>query len=292
MTKRQSGSGSQQQLPPPTLTTTRFIAGEKISAQIQKGKAILDSSISSHEDLRLANDSASKWSAYNTELLTRLFTNLSMANEYNDYIPGGPYTTDYTFDQEVGFFRDLLHAQVKRLEGILERLDLVPESAETTSSTSESRRLKNQSARDVFVVHGRDAALKETVARFLALLDLNPIILHERANAGRTLIEKFVDNSNVAFAVVIMTPDDLGFLAGHSNEQESRARQNVIFELGYFIGLLGRERVCALQRLNVVPPSDWEGVAYIPMDDAGAWKLLLAKEMRHAGIQIDLNKAV
>jgi predicted nucleotide-binding protein len=168
-------------------------------------------------------------------------------------------------------------------------VDLVPEPSDQTSADTRSRASKSTQKRDVFVVHGRDDGSKETVARFLSKLDLNPIILHEQPNSGKALIEKFIANAQVGYAIVLMTPDDVGYFVSEPEKKEPRARQNVIFELGYFIGLLGREHVCALQRAAVVAPSDWEGVVYIQMDAAGAWRLQLAKEMKHVGLPIDLN---
>lgn len=146
---------------------------------------------------------------------------------------------------------------------------------------------------DVFIVHGHDQGTKETAARFIERLGLNAIVLHEQPNEGRTIIEKFVDYSNVGFAVVLLTADDRG--GPHSVEPGSyqfRARQNVIFELGYFLGRLGRKRVCVLYREGVQIPSDYQGVLFIPLDDGGAWKLPLAREIKAAGIEVDLNRAV
>ena len=90
----------------------------------------------------------------------------------------------------------------------------------------------------VFVIHGRDEGIKSTVARFLEKLGLEAIVLHEQANAGRTVIEKFEDFARVGFAVVLLTPDDRGGLQNDGADFKPRARQNVIFELGYFIGKL------------------------------------------------------
>lgn len=151
--------------------------------------------------------------------------------------------------------------------------------------------------REVFVVHGHDEAAKETVARFMEKLGLRTIILHEQPNRGRAIIEKFEEYSNVGFAVVLLTPDDLGRPRNEAGDGRPRARQNVIFELGYFIGKLGRSKVCALYKEGVeVPgveiPSDYLGVLYLPMDSGGGWRLLLAREMKDAGFQIDLNKAI
>lgn len=142
---------------------------------------------------------------------------------------------------------------------------------------------------DVFIVHGHDEALKESVARFIEKLDLKAIILHEQPNKGRTVIEKFEDYSNVGFAVVLLTPDDVGCKNG-AKDFEERARQNVILELGYFIGKLKRNRVCVLYKKNVERPSDISGVVYVPVNSNDNWKLKLAKEIKEAGIDVDLNK--
>jgi predicted nucleotide-binding protein len=147
--------------------------------------------------------------------------------------------------------------------------------------------------RRVFVVHGHDDEAKETVSRFLSRLDLEPVILHEQASGGRTIIEKFETySSDVAFAVVLLTPDDIGGSALDPTSTSKRARQNVILELGYFMGRLGRTRVCALHRGRVELPSDYQGVVYVEMDKAGGWKTRLAQELIGAKVSIDLNGLV
>lgn len=143
---------------------------------------------------------------------------------------------------------------------------------------------------EIFVVHGHDKAAMESVARFLERLELQAVVLHEKPNEGRTLIEKFEAHSEVGFAVVLLTPDDVGGPVGGNSQ--SRARQNVILELGYFCGKLGRQRVCALKKGDVEVPSDFIGVVYETIDDAGAWKLKLARELKQAGYPIDMNKAI
>jgi predicted nucleotide-binding protein len=121
---------------------------------------------------------------------------------------------------------------------------------------------------------------------------LEPIILQEQPNAGRTIIEKVERYAEVAFAVVLLTPDDIGGKNSEPQELKPRARQNVILELGYFLGRLGRSHVAALLKGEVEKPSDYDGVLYVPMDAAGAWKLQLARELKNAGLNIDLNDAV
>jgi predicted nucleotide-binding protein len=141
-------------------------------------------------------------------------------------------------------------------------------------------------------VHGHDEAAKEVMARFVERLGLTPVILHEQPSSGNTIIEKLLAHMDVDFTLVLLTPDDVGSLVSTPSSLKSRARQNVVFELGLFVGALGRKKVCALYKGDVELPSDYQGVLYVPMDDAGGWKLLLAREMRHAGLDIDMNKAV
>jgi hypothetical protein len=146
-------------------------------------------------------------------------------------------------------------------------------------------------SKKVFIVHGHQEAIRESVARLLEKLDLEPVILHEQPNKGRTIIEKFVDFSDVAFSVVLLTGDDKGGKNDISPKEYSlRARQNVILELGFFLGRLGRERVCALYEEGVEIPSDYDGIIFIPLDKSGAWRLLLGRELRAAGLEVDLNK--
>ena len=146
---------------------------------------------------------------------------------------------------------------------------------------------------DVFIVHGHDDSTKETVARFIENLGLQPVVLHEQPNSGRTIIEKFEANSNVGFAVVLLTPDDIGASSKDRENLRPRARQNVILELGFFLGKIGRDKVCVLYKNGVEIPSDYGSVLYIPYDDSSdSWRPQLAKELKHAGFAVDLNKAL
>jgi predicted nucleotide-binding protein len=144
--------------------------------------------------------------------------------------------------------------------------------------------------RDVFIVHGHDEAAKLQVARFLERLDLKPIILHEQANYGSsTIIEKLERHSGVAFAVVLLTPDDMGAAKDNPQALKPRARQNVILELGYFLAKLGRNKVCPLYKEGVELPSDFSGVTYTLLDHHDGWQLKLARELKIIWSDIDLN---
>nr|VFK57930.1 MAG: Predicted nucleotide-binding protein containing TIR-like domain-containing protein [Candidatus Kentron sp. UNK]VFK69740.1 MAG: Predicted nucleotide-binding protein containing TIR-like domain-containing protein [Candidatus Kentron sp. UNK] len=149
------------------------------------------------------------------------------------------------------------------------------------------------SSKKIFIIHGRDDGTKETVARFIEKLGLEPIILHEQANRGRSIIDKFEQHAEeTAFAIALLTPDDVGGLQGSGKGLKPRARQNVIFELGWFLGRLGRRRVCALKKGDVEEPSDWKGVLYIDLDAADAWRMQLVKELKSAGFPVDANLAL
>jgi predicted nucleotide-binding protein len=141
-------------------------------------------------------------------------------------------------------------------------------------------------SRKVFIVHGHDNDAKNEVARFLSKIGLEEIILHERPNLGRHLLTKFEQESEGAgFAVILMTPDDEVPLIGSTPRR--RARQNVVFELGFFIGKLGASRVAALIKGDVEKPSDFDGVGYIELDTKGAWKAHLARELQAARVPFD-----
>jgi len=142
----------------------------------------------------------------------------------------------------------------------------------------------------VFIVHGHDDLAKIETARLLSDLDFEPIILHEQASSGKTIIEKIEQYTNVCFAVVLYTPCDKGQKNDNTTALNPRARQNVVFEHGYLIAKLTRKNVCALVKDGVETPNDVSGVVYIPLDDHGAWKYALAKEMANSGLTVDLNK--
>lgn len=183
---------------------------------------------------------------------------------------------------------------ISMLEGLVERLE-EKRGDIANAATSASLALAATSVTDtrrVFVVHGHDEKAQQTIARFLEKLELEPVILSERPNEGRTVIEKFEANADVCFAIVLLTADDVGYPRDLPDEARLRARQNVILELGYFVGRLSRARVCALCKGSLELPSDIHGVAYITMDETDGWKLRLARELKQGGINVDLNLAV
>ena len=140
----------------------------------------------------------------------------------------------------------------------------------------------------VFIVHGHDEEALHKVARAVEKAGLIAVILREQPNEGRTVIEKFEDYSEVSYAVVLLTPDDLG-KAKDGSDLRGRARQNVIFELGFFVGKLGRDRVCALHKGGTEILSDYQGVLWVALDQED-WYVKLGRELMAAGLPVELAK--
>jgi predicted nucleotide-binding protein len=283
--------GKTQEAPrrnPPTLTVSRTDAQQQIADRIAKGSQLNSRPIKTREELDDAERLMQIWSSYNTELLQRIFDNDVIVSEYNWYPLAGSVRMYESLVEDIHDFHTFLSGRITKLEAILERLPLIPEPAlHIPAATAPGIAFSPGGHRSVFVVHGHDTAARETLARFLGQIGLTPIILHEQPTAGRTLLEKFEAHADVDFAVVLLTPDDV-FTMGSATFQ--RSRQNVIFELGFFFGKLGRQKVAVIFSGDVELPSDVHGLTYIPLDPAGAWKNALARELRAAGFTVDLNR--
>lgn len=241
--------------------------------QISKGLDIAEYRYD-EDEVEHALNSETKWDLLNVEILRRSFSDDTILNEYKS-IQLTKYYGDW--EDKLGTHETRVRKRVTFLESVAERINkkLIPESGEGGPS-------KRSGGERVFIIHGHDEASKSQVARLVQRLDLVPIILSERPNRGRTIIEKLERNSDVAYAVAILTPDDV--------VGKPRARQNVILELGQFMSKLGREKVAILYTPEVELPSDIKGVAYIELDKSGAWQYNLAKELKAAGLQVDMNK--
>ena len=286
----------------PKLRVSREEAYQKIQMQIEKGQQLRDQSIDSDDELEEARAESRKWSDYNKTLLLKLFDNMSIAEDaYTDF--NEPRRILLTssgstpFSEELGLYQRVMNRSINSLESIRDQLELYDEPSEMLQAISGNEGVsampQSTYGNEVFIVHGHDDEAKETVTRFVENFGIEATILHEQANRGQTIPEKFEEHAGEAgFAIILLTPDDVGAPKDERNNLKPRARQNVVLELGYFWGRLGRGRVCVLHKGGVELPSDMQGLLYVPMNSPDEWQLPLAREMKQAGLPIDLNKLV
>ncbi len=247
--------------------------------RINEGRKLLDKTFIYNEDYQ-------RWSE---PVLTYLRSFFGEDSDEEEYVFRTRFDPTPPLDKWTGlrwfsYQKSEFGRQINELEKIVNTL-------KATEEMNEKKLLENihTGINRIFLVHGHDNAAKFEVARFLLQQGFEVIILHEMPNSGRTIVEKFEDYSDVGFAVVLLTADDRGGSI-KTETLQPRARQNVIFELGYFYGKLGRRRVCTLLEEGVEKPSDIDGVVYTSYDQSEGWKLKLSKELKEAGYSVDLNK--
>lgn len=274
---------------PPIRTALRVSfeeARKQIQAQITEGEGFLNVNPASNDELDTLDERRRVWESYNKQLLINIFTSSEISEEYSTYLISSSYYLPVPLFDLIVQYKDRVKESLTRLKAIINRINLFPLSNTLSKQNTSMPNLGN----DVFLVHGHNNEAKETVARFLEHLNLNVIILNEQDNIGQTIIEKLENHATlVGYAVVLLTGDDVGADRAMPNDLKPRARQNVVLELGYFYGSLGRKRVCALREENLESPSDTDGILYVLFDMAGAWKLRLAREIKAAGIKVDLD---
>jgi len=212
-----------------------------------------------------------KWNTFNAEMLRRMFTTPELSEEYSRWFGFSVGGHNSLSEQIAELYKDI-EDKIHRLDSISERLELIPlaaaaagRSEDAAAGTTERSAAKSKK---VFVVHGRDEVSKTSLEVFLREIGLEPVVLHRQADEGLTIIEKFEKHGDVAYAFILLTPDEVTYLATEEQLEDSkrrkefRARPNVIFEFGYFIGKLGRSKVCCLYTGDVSLPSDVSGMIY------------------------------
>lgn len=236
-----------------------------------------------------------KWDSRNEEIFTRAFVDANNT-DLDGYRQTG---RSYFFSDVVVEQKQAITKLVAYLQGFIDRIDLIPCNALEPVETKTTIEISGDK---VFIVHGHGELVKVTVARTLEQLGLKPIILHEQEDYGNTIIEKFESNANdVGFAVVLLTADDLGISKkdiekAKAEKKETvpseRARQNVVFEMGYFMGKLDRAHVFLLLENGVEKPGDLDGMVYTPIDSEGMWKVKLAKRLKAMGYKVSLDSII
>lgn len=182
--------------------------------------------------------------------------------------------------------KERIEVKTKSLEIILAKSDLMFCNSQENVNDVLNEQTPNDS-KTVFIIHGHDDEMKKNVQLFLNRGDLEDIVLHEQPDKSRTIIEKLVEEgTNASYVIALLSPDDI------QSDGTYRARQNVILEIGYFIGKLGRQKVKLLRKGETNIPSDLQGILYENYDNEGAWRIKLAKEMKSVGIPINTDKII
>jgi predicted nucleotide-binding protein len=255
---------------PTELLVSREEAKSKLEERIQKGLEIKKAPINSEETLDAVRNEFRKWDAFNNELLKRTFTTDELAEEYRHWIGVGvSMLREPSLGEKIGKLHKDIDGKIHRIDSIIERLELIPLnmispdlSPSAASTTQPSRTNK------VFIVHGHDEVSKNSLEVFLREIGLEPVVLHRQPDEGLTVIEKFEKHSDVGYAFILLTPDEIAYLKSEEHKPDSerqkeyRARPNVIFEFGFFVGKLGRSKVCCLYTGDVRLPSDVSGMIY------------------------------
>lgn len=285
--------------PPPAkltmeLAVSRDNAKQRLQDRINQGMELKQRQVGTREALDEFSNSYGKWDRFNSELLRRIFTTDEAAKEYDYWGVGIISFREPALSERIADVYKDIDKKTHRLDSIVERLELIPLSSQL--APTEPVRLSSilPKTKKVFVVHGHDEIAKTGLEVFLHEIGLEPIVLHRQADVGLTVIEKFEKHSDVGYAFILLTPDEVAYLASDETKadaerkKELRARPNVIFEFGYFIGKLGRSKVCCLYTGAVSLPSDVNGMIYKRYDksiEEVAYSVI--KDLKASGYEVD-----
>jgi predicted nucleotide-binding protein len=246
-----------------------------LDRQISVGREILTVEVMTADELQRVDGIFRAWHARNKLILGKSFSDESALD---DYLPVSFYASDGQVGQLNALHKNV-RVLVQNLVTLRSVLDLVDEASGAKKS------LDPTLGEEIFIVHGHTH--RDAVARVVErATGREAIILQEQPDVGSsTVIEKLEREAlRAGYAVVILAGDDEGKLRTSHSHPQPRARQNVVAELGYFIGKLGRSRVKALYETGVELPSDFTGVTYIELDTNDAWRGKLTSELHAMGL--------
>jgi predicted nucleotide-binding protein len=170
----------------------------------------------------------------------------------------------------------------------------LPATEKTTSSSKSTISTSGNLGRRIIVASGADDEMKRAIAGALTRLSLTPVVMCEEPSQGKKIVENFSrDYADVGFAVVLLSPDDFAYATNEgSTKRKLRPRQEVVFELGFLLGKLGRNNVLVFQRelQNFDDPTDFEGMKVTAFDDRDSWKLALIRELTNRGYNVDPDR--
>lgn len=267
---------------------TKKLLGENVKATLPANKAIpifkeQISKIDSLMKLRHNDPNYDRWNNVTEQLIIRTFGDPHDNILRFRMVVGGPRFVGMPDEEWQSNYINVLKEKNALLEGYVEQLEKFGNDIVDTAIVT-GEKIKTANSRKVFIVHGHDDKVRVELSSLLIDLKFEPVILHEQANEGLTLIEKFEKHSDVEYAFILLTPDDVGCQKGNETRLKPRARQNVFFEFGFFAGKIGRERVCCLYTGDVEWPSDLNGFAHIPFKVSVNEVLLdILRELKAAG---------
>ncbi len=278
---------------PLRITVSRSRAEQVIDRHIGEGQSLQADSdqVVTEEHYNEWDHRRERWVNLTADGLRSIYSNDEPPGEFERAAHRQAYVI--RAGEEFELSKGQLDTAINTLKSLRERLEYLESPAEA-ADVAPDRSPSPAGGDRIFVVHGHADDVKEAVGRLLEKTgDHEIVILHEQPSEGRTLIEKFEDHADAsAHAVVLLTADDVGGAAPKDSADprlHSRARQNVVFELGFFVGRLGRSRVVVLYEEGVELPSDFKGVVYLSLAD-DSWRYKLLKELQSAGLTYDLNK--
>jgi predicted nucleotide-binding protein len=291
------GAGEAEGAREVVLLVPRAAAAVRLEQQLELGERLQSTPPA---QTRERKDEFEDWTDHTIALLRYLFDSDVEARRFcaTSRVRDGKFRVeDYYWNSKEEFF-DPLDARLRALRALEDRLRDIPEAprADIRVPPPEPERESQQvvalgpipAASRHVVVHGHDPEAREEVCQLLAKLGMDPVELEGPITAPDA-VER--DAAEAAFAVVLLTPDDVGGPRQVAvGALRPRPRQDVLLELGLFCGQLGPRRVCGLYSGQVEIPSAFPGVAWIHRDPDGGWQLKLGKEMRAAGLQVDLNR--
>ncbi len=252
-------------------------ADDLIEDKILKGEALLKLKIKNIQQWKTAEKKFKVWNSENYELLKLIFKNNKVAKDYSSsgWSIGRIFVSDLKLSEKTAKLNIDIQDKLDKLNSIKLSLGIF-KIQDRTGKRDNSKRL--------FFVHGTNCSTKTMVINFITELGLEPIVLQEFIAGGKTLIEEILTRSEVKFAIVLLTPDNVGGI--QPDNLKFRADQNVILELGIFVGLFGREKVCGLYTNDLQIPEDYHGFEYIKIDKSGKWREQVFEELKTAGFEI------
>lgn len=264
---------------------------EQLKRLLRDGQAFDFNNFSHQKDPTYAGPDRPEWLAWKTRAKNTIYGALSEESAPMVMLARANNIPTQGYGPE-----DFNHQKALMLSAVQHAIRILEEDVFGEKKAPKSKSSSGALSNRVFVVHGHDHATKTELEVFLSGLGLEPVVLHRQPDQGKTVIEKFEHHSDVGFAFILLTPDDISYSALESKmpdeerKKEFRARPNVIFEFGYFVGKLGRAGVCCLVKGDVTRPSDIEGLVYKPVKDSiEAIGFELIRELQAAGYTINLK---